>query len=202
MSIPKEKISDHEMRKPEVSINFQRLDENQLVAYFQKASHVEDAFREVIRRFQEKVYFYVRNMLVSHDDANDVTQNTFIKIWQNLSTFRGESKLSTWILRIASNEAISHLRKRKPNIDFDEAQSEFADQLGQDDYLSAQGVEAKLAKAMCYLPYKQKLVFVLRYFEDLSYEEIAELTQTSVGALKSSYHHAVKKIEIYLDVLR
>jgi RNA polymerase sigma-70 factor (ECF subfamily) len=190
------------MRKPEVSINFQRLDENQLVAYFQKASHVEDAFREVIRRFQEKVYFYVRNMLVSHDDANDVTQNTFIKIWQNLSTFRGESKLSTWILRIASNEAISHLRKRKPNIDFDEAQPEFADQLAQDDYLSAQGIEAKLAKAMCYLPYKQKLVFVLRYFEDLSYDEIAELTQTSVGALKSSYHHAVKKIEIYLDVLR
>ncbi|MCL9979823.1 MAG: RNA polymerase sigma factor [Bacteroidia bacterium] len=202
MSIPKKNISDQEMRKPEVSINFQRLDENQLVAYFQKPSHVEDAFREVIRRFQEKVYFYVRNMLVSHDDANDVTQNTFIKIWQNLSTFRGDSKLSTWILRIASNEAISHLRKRKLTIDFDEAQPELADQLIQDDYLSAQGVELKLAKAMCYLPYKQKLVFVLRYFEDLSYEEIAELTQTTVGALKSSYHHAVKKIEIYLDVLR
>ena len=201
MSIPNVKIANENMQTAEVSINFQRLDETQLVSYFAKPEHLESVFREVIRRHQKTVYTYVRNMLLSHEDADDVTQNVFIKIWQNLHTFRGESKLSTWIYRIASNETITHLRKVKPTIDFDEAQPEFADSLSTEPYLSAEAIETKLQKALCYLPYKQKLVFVLRYFEDMSYDEISDLTQTSVGALKSSYHHAIQKIEIYLKVL-
>ncbi len=202
MSVPEIKILNENMRQPGVSINFQRIDDSQLVSYFSKSEHVESVFRELIRRYQKQVYQYVRNMLLSHDDADDVTQNVFIKIWQNLANFRGDSKLSTWIYRIASNETITFIRKRKPNVDFDEAMPELADYLIEDMNLSSHDIEVKLQRALCYLPYKQKLVFVLKYYEDLSYDEIADLTQTSVGALKSSYHHAVKKIEIYLDVLK
>jgi RNA polymerase sigma factor (sigma-70 family) len=202
MSVPEIKILNENMRQPGVSINFQRIDDSQLVSYFSKSEHVEAVFRELIRRYQKQVYQYVRNMLLSHDDADDVTQTVFIKIWQNLANFRGDSKLSTWIYRIASNETITFIRKRKPNVDFDEAMPELADYLIEDMNLSSHDIEVKLQRALCYLPYKQKLVFVLKYYEDLSYDEIADLTQTSVGALKSSYHHAVKKIEIYLDVLK
>lgn len=202
MSVPEIKILNENMRQPGVSINFQRIDDSQLVSYFSKSEHVEAVFRELIRRYQKQVYQYVRNMLLSHDDADDVTQTVFIKIWQNLANFRGDSKLSTWIYRIASNETITFIRKRKPNVDFDEAMPELADYLIEDMNLSSHDIEVKLQRALCYLPYKQKLVFVLKYYENLSYDEIADLTQTSVGALKSSYHHAVKKIEIYLDVLK
>jgi len=202
MSVPEIKILNENMRQPGVSINFQRIDDTQLVSYFSKSEHVEAVFRELIRRYQKQVYVYVRNMLLSHDDADDVTQNVFIKIWQNLANFRGDAKLSTWIYRIASNETITFIRKRKPNVDFDEAMPELADYLIEDMNLSAHDIEVKLHRALCYLPYKQKLVFVLKYYENLSYEEIADLTQTSVGALKSSYHHAVKKIEIYINVIK
>lgn len=202
MSLPKRSESSNSMRNHAVSINFEKLDDAHLIQYFENPSHVEDVFRELIRRFQEPVYVYTRNMLNSHDDADDATQNTFIKVWKGLSSFRGESKLRTWIYRIASNECINLLRKKKNNIDFDEALPELSDYLTDSPYMSSDDIEMKLQKAMCYLPYKQKLVFVLKYFEDLSYDEISELTQTSVGALKSSYHHAVKKLEIYLNVLR
>ncbi len=201
MSLPERDMIKSEMRTPAISINFQKLEEEQLVSYFHKPIYTEDAFRELLRRYQAKVYAYIRNMLISKDDADDVTQVVFIKIWQNLSSFRGESKLSTWIYRISSNETISFLRKKRPEIDFDDALVYMSEYLQQDDTISEREIEVKLQKALCYLPFKQKLVFVLRYFEDLPYEDIAELTQTSVGALKSSYHHAVKKIEIYLGVL-
>ena len=201
MSLPERNIVKTEMRTPAVSINFSKLDEAQLVSYFHKPIYTEDAFRELLHRYQSKIYAYVRNMVISREDADDITQLIFIKVWQNLNSFRGESKLNTWIYRIASNETISFLRKKRPEIDFDQAQMFMVDTLQQDESISEREIEAKLQKALCYLPFKQKLVFVLRYFEDLNYDEIAELTQTSVSALKSSYHHAVKKIEIYLGVL-
>ena len=201
MSLPERDLVKTELRTPAVSINFPKLDETQLVSYFHKPIYLEDAFREVLRRFQSRIYAYVRNMVVSREDADDITQMVFIKIWKNLGGFRAESKLSTWIYRIASNETISFLRKKRPEIDFDSAQMFMVDALQQDDSISEKEIEAKLQKALCYLPFKQKLVFVLRYFEDLPYEDISDLTQTSVSALKSSYHHAVKKIEIYLGVL-
>lgn len=158
-------------------------------------------FAEIVRRYQKQVYYHVRNLLVSHDDADDATQNTLIKIWQHAEQFKGESKLRTWIYRIATNESINLLRKRKPSIDFNEAQPEMADMIASDVYLSGDDISLKLQRAICYLPFKQKLVFSMRYFEDLSYEEIADLTSTSESALRASYHHAVKKLEIYLGVL-
>ena len=159
-------------------------------------------FGEILRRYQKQIYYHCRNLLVNHDDSDDAAQNTFIKVWQNLDQFKGESRLRTWVYRIATNESINLLRKRKPTIDFDEAQPEMAEMIGEEMYLSGDEIALKLQKALCYLPFKQKLVFTLRYFEDLSYDEIATLTSTSEGALKASYHHAVKKLEIYLGVLR
>lgn len=161
-----------------------------------------EIFAEIVRRYQRPIYYHCRNLLVSHDDADDAVQNAFIKIWQNASQFNGESLLRTWIYRIATNESINLIRKRKPTIDFDEAQPEMAEMITEDLYLSGDEIALKLQKAMCFLPFKQKLVFTLRYFEDLSYSDIALLTSTSEGALKASYHHAVKKLEIYLNVLR
>jgi RNA polymerase sigma-70 factor (ECF subfamily) len=161
-----------------------------------------EIFAEIVRRYQRPIYYHCRNLLVSHDDADDAVQNALIKIWQNASQFKGESLLRTWIYRIATNESINLIRKRKPTIDFDEAQPEMAEMITEDLYLSGDEIALKLQKAMCFLPFKQKLVFTLRYFEDLSYADIALLTSTSEGALKASYHHAVKKLEIYLNVLR
>ena len=159
-------------------------------------------FGEILRRYQKQIYYHCRNLLVNHDDSDDAAQNTFIKVWQNLAQFKGESRLRTWVYRIATNESINLLRKRKPTIDFDEAQPEMAEMISEEMYLSGDEIALKLQKALCYLPFKQKLVFTLRYFEDLSYDEIVTLTSTSEGALKASYHHAVKKLEIYLGVLR
>jgi len=182
--------------------NLSQLEDQALVAAFQEANSKEHAFREILKRYHQTVYYHARHLLVSHDDADDAAQNTFVRIWENLDGFRGESQLKSWIYRIATNEALNLLRKRKPNIDFDEAQPELADHLSEPTYMTEAVIEKQLQKALCFLPFKQKLVFVMRYFEDLDYETIAELTNTSVGALKSSYHHAVKKLEIYLKVLR
>jgi RNA polymerase sigma-70 factor (ECF subfamily) len=161
-----------------------------------------ELFQEVVSRYQKAIYYHCRNLLVSHDDADDAVQSALIKVWQNAQQFKGDSLLKTWIYRIATNEAINLIRKRKPNIDFDEAQPEMAEMISEDLYLSGDEIALKLQKALCFLPFKQKLVFTLRYFEDLSYADIALLTSTSEGALKASYHHAVKKLEIYLNVLR
>jgi RNA polymerase sigma-70 factor (ECF subfamily) len=180
----------------------QNLSEDELSIELVSSGVTASLFVEISRRYQQQIYYHCRNLLLSHDDADDAAQNTFIKVWQNANQFKGDSRLRTWVYRIATNESINLIRKRKPTIDFDEAQPEMADMITEDLYLSGDDIALKLQKALCYLPFKQKLVFTLRYFEDLSYEEIALLTSTSEGALKASYHHAVKKLEIYLSVLR
>jgi RNA polymerase sigma-70 factor (ECF subfamily) len=180
----------------------QNLSEDELSVELVSTGVTASLFVEISRRYQQQIYYHCRNLLLSHDDADDAAQNTFIKVWQNANQFKGDSRLRTWVYRIATNESINLIRKRKPTIDFDEAQPEMADMITEDLYLSGDDIALKLQKALCYLPFKQKLVFTLRYFEDLSYEEIAVLTSTSEGALKASYHHAVKKLEIYLSVLR
>lgn len=188
-----------------IPTNAQRLSnctEDELTAELLREGMSSALFVEVVRRYQKSVYYHCRNLLVSHDDADDAVQNAFIKIWQNAQQFKGESLLRTWVYRIATNESINLIRKRKPTIDFDEAQPEMAELISEDLYLSGDDIALKLQKALCFLPFKQKLVFTLRYFEDLSYTDIALLTSTSEGALKASYHHAVKKLEIYLNVLR
>jgi RNA polymerase sigma factor (sigma-70 family) len=176
--------------------------EEELTAELLRDGMTNGLFVEIMRRYQKTIYYHCRNLLVNHDDADDAVQNAFIKIWQNGQQFKGESQLRTWIYRIATNESINLIRKRKPNIDFDEAQPEMAEMISEDLYLSGDDIALKLQKALCFLPFKQKLVFTLRYFEDLSYADIALLTSTSEGALKASYHHAIKKLEIYLNVLR
>ncbi len=184
------------------SQRLQNLSEDELSVELVNSDITAFLFVEISRRYQQQIYYHCRNLLLSHDDADDAAQNTFIKVWQNANQFKGESRLRTWVYRIATNESINLIRKRKPTIDFDEAQPEMADMITEDLYLSGDDIALKLQKALCYLPFKQKLVFTLRYFEDLSYSEIAVLTSTSEGALKASYHHAVKKLEIYLSVLR
>ena len=194
-------ISKNKLSGAEVSINFQRLEESQLVSYFNKKEHIEDVFRELIRRFQQRVYVHVRNMIVAHEPAHQITIQIFAKMWEGMHAYR-ESELIVWIYRLATNETIAYLRKQNPQIDFDEAQTAFADELVSAKDLTAENNQAiNMQKALCYLPYKQKLVFVLHHFEGLAFEQIAELTQTSVTALEATCHHADKKVEIYLTAL-
>jgi len=143
----------------------------------------------------------VRKMVIDHDDSNDVTQEVFIKAWNGIDSFRGESQLYTWLYRIASNEAINFLnkKKRRLQVSLEDMERELEDKLESDPLIGGDEIQLKLQKALLKLPEKQKLVFNLKYFEELPYEEISEITGTSVGALKASYHWAVKKIEDYLN---
>ena len=167
-----------------------------------KADHTfEKGFRWLMGKYQERLYWHIRRMVVDHEDANDVIQNTFIKAWKGLDNFRADSKLYTWLYRIATNESITFINKRKKQRSED-LESEEAYQhnsyLVADDYFDGSEAEKKLYEALETLPDKQRAVFQLRYFEDMKYDDISEVTGTSVGGLKASYHHAVKKIEQYI----
>jgi len=152
---------------------------------------------EFIRQFQKPIYYYIRRMVLSHEDADDLTQQVFIKAWKGLDGFRGDSKLSTWLYRIAHNECISHLRsaKRIMNVDVADMEHALGSALQADTLFSGDEIQARLQSAIALLPEKQKAVFIMRYYDELKYEEMAVITGTSVGALKASYHHAVQKIE-------
>lgn len=157
----------------------------------------EQGFRALIHLHQKKVYQVIRRMVLIHEDADDLTQNTFIKAHRHIDRFHGHSSLFTWLYRIATNEALGFIARKKrryflPIEDYQQKLETFVDQSSQ---ISGEEIEAKLEKALIKLPEKQKLVFLLRYQEDLTYDQMAEITGTSVGALKASYHHAVKKIE-------
>ena len=155
----------------------------------------------MIKSYQERVYWHVRKMVIDHDDADDLTQNTFIKAWNNLENFRGESGLYTWLYRIATNECLNFLKKKNRWKVF--SMSNYSEvlenKLVDSDMISGDEIEIKLQKALLKLPDKQRLVFNMKYFDEMKFEDIAEVTQTSVGALKASYHHAVKKIESFLN---
>ena len=158
-------------------------------------------FNLLVREYQRKVYSIVRKMVIDHDDANDVTQEVFIKVHKNLKSFREDSQLFTWIYRIATNECLNFLnrKKRKFFLPIEDVSGALSKAIDQNAALSGDEIQKKLQKALLRLPDKQRLVFNMKYFEDLQYEEIAQITNTSVGALKASYHHAVKKIEDYLS---
>jgi RNA polymerase sigma factor (sigma-70 family) len=155
------------------------------------------AFQKLLKEYQKPLYNHVRNILLNHDDADDVLQNTFVKVFQNLNKFKGESKLFSWMYRIATNEALTFLshKAKLGGVSSETLQSKAIDNLKADIYFDGNEIQIKLQKAIIQLPEKQQLVFKMKYFEELKYEEISEILGTSVGALKASYHHAVKKIE-------
>jgi len=159
-----------------------------------------EAFKKLLTQFKKPLYAHIRNIVLNHDDTDDVLQNTFVKVFQNLKNFKGESKLFSWIYRIATNEAITFInnkakRNGQTNEDFQQKQIE---NIKADVYFDGNEMQLKLQKAVHSLPNKQQLVFKMKYYEDLKYEAISEILGTSVGGLKASYFHAVKKIEEYV----
>ena len=173
------------------------IDQDILTQYYTSGKE-EIAFGRLVSEYKERVYWHVRKMVLNHEDANDITQNTFIKIWRGLPKFKRESNLYTWIYRIATNEALNFIQANKKRI----AQSIEDIQLdnrSEESFFSGEEIKAKLYKAISTLPQKQKLVFHMKYFNDLTYNEMAEILGGSVGSLKASYHHAHKKIESYLS---
>lgn len=159
------------------------------------------AFKQLVAQYQKPLYYHIRSIVLDHDDADDVLQNTFVKVFQYLKGFKQESKLFTWMYRIATNEALSHLstKAKKNGRSSLEHQAFVIDNLEADVYFEGDEIQLKLQKAILHLPEKQQLVFKMRYFNELKYEELSEILGTSVGALKASYHHAVKKIEAHLS---
>ena len=159
-----------------------------------------EAFQKLLNTYQKPLYFHIRNIVLNHDDADDVLQNTFLKIFQYLKNFKGDSKLFSWMYRIATNEALTFLKQKaqRNKVSVEELNSKIIDNLSADSYFDGDEIQIKLHKAIALLPTKQQLVFKMKYFEELKYEEIASILDTSVGALKASYHHASKKIETYM----
>ncbi len=158
------------------------------------------AFNLLVRQYQQRLYWHVRRILLEHDDSNDVIQNVFIKVWNNLANFRGDSQLFTWLYRIATNEAISFLKqkKRRAFVSFSDLEYEMASGLDNDVLFTGDQIQKKLQEAILKLPAQQRLVFNMKYFDGMKYEEISEILDLSVGGLKATYHHAVKKITKYL----
>lgn len=173
------------------------IDEKELVKQLQNEKTASRAFETLLKTYTEPVYWQIRRMVMNHDDANDIVQNVFIKAWTNLHNFRGEAKLSTWLFKIAVNESINFLNKEKHRIqgsaDTDE-DSSLLRNLEADSFFDGDALQKELQEAIAKLPEKQRLVFNMRYYDEMKYEEMSEILGTSVGALKASYHHAVKKL--------
>lgn len=176
-------------------------DEVTLLQQLKEPKSKEAAFRELISQYKERLYWHIRKIVISHDDADDVLQNTFIKVFKNIEGFKGDSKLYSWMYRIATNESISFINKRakERKVSISEIHSELATTLQSDVYFSGDEIQHIFQKAIATLPTKQQLVFNMKYFDELKYSQISEILTTSVGALKASYFHAVKKIETYIQ---
>lgn len=176
------------------------IDEDILIEQLKTDSEKEEAFRYLISLYKERLYWHIRNIVKYHDDADDVLQNTFIKIYKNIHNFKGESKLYSWMYRIATNEAITFINKNAKRLQTtnEEAQELAINNLTSDVYFEGDAIQLKLQKAIATLPEKQQLVFNMKYFQDLKFKDMAEILETSEGALKASYHIATKKIEAYL----
>lgn len=177
------------------------IDEEQLLKELRNPETSHNAFAKLVSKYSERLYWQIRKMVLSHDDANDILQELFIKAWTNLNSFRGEAKLSTWLYRIAINESITFLNKKRiqNNISIDEDDSFLINTLESDTYFDGDEAQKLLQKAILTLPEKQRLVFQMKYLQEIKYDDMSEILGTSVGALKASYHHAVKKVEKYLS---
>ncbi|WP_242917097.1 RNA polymerase sigma factor [Pontibacter liquoris] len=177
------------------------MEDKELLAKFAHPESRNLAFNQLVRKYQQKVYWHIRKMVIDHEDADDLTQEVFIKVWKNLETFRQDAKLYTWLYRIATNECLTFLssKKRKFFLPLHDVTAELIQKVEASPELAGDEIQLKLQKAILRLPDKQRLVFNMKYFDELKYEEISEILGTSVGALKASYHIAVKKIEEYIQ---
>jgi RNA polymerase sigma-70 factor (ECF subfamily) len=177
------------------------MQDAELLLQFRNPSTKEKAFTAIIKKYQEKLYWHIRRMVVEHEDANDVLQNAFIRVWKGLDNFREDSQLYTWIYRIGTNECLTFLeqKKRKSTVSLDgDVETGLSNTIKADKHFDPNKLEWKLQLAMQQLPEKQRIVFNLRYYDEMPYEEMSKVLETSEGALKASYHHAVKKIEDFI----
>ncbi len=179
------------------------MTDEQILSLLQNEASYEKGFRTLMEKYQERLYWHIRKMVYEHDDANDVIQNTFIKVYRSIARFEGKSKLYTWLYRIATNESITFLnkKKKKATSSIDDEESNLGNRLKADEYFDGDEIQIQLQLALEKLPEKQRIVFNMRYFDEVSYADMSEILETSVGALKASYHHASKKIESYLRSL-
>jgi len=176
------------------------IHDSELLVQFRNPSTRERAFTAIIKKYQERLYWHIRRMLVDHEDTNDVLQNVFIRVWNGLDNFREDAQLYTWLYRIATNESLTFIeqQKKKASVPLDDVEGSISNKIKADKYFDPNKLEWKLQVAIQQLPEKQRVVFNLRYYDEMPYEEMSKVLETSEGALKASYHHAVKKIEDYI----
>jgi RNA polymerase sigma factor (sigma-70 family) len=177
-----------------------QTDDQELLLSFKDPATRERAFTGIIKKYQEKLYWHIRRMIIDHDDTNDVLQNMFIKVWKGLENFREDSQLYTWLYRIATNESLTFLsaQKKRNSVSLSDVENGLSNKLKSDSHFDANKLEWKLQLGIQNLPEKQRLVFNLRYYDEMPYEEMSRVLDTSEGALKASYHHAAKKIEEFI----
>jgi RNA polymerase sigma factor (sigma-70 family) len=176
------------------------LTDSELLLQFKDPDSKEKAFTTIVKKYQEKIYWHIRRMVVDHDDANDVVQNAFIKAWKGLENFREDAQLYTWLYRIATNESLTFIeqKKKKAAISLSDVEDGLSNQIKASENFDGNKLEWKLQLAIQQLPEKQRVVFNLRYYDEMPYEEMSQVLETSTGALKASYHHAAKKIEDFI----
>ena len=175
-------------------------DDIELLTRFRQPGQKEKAFTDIIKKYQEKLYWHIRRMVIDHEDTNDILQNMFIKVWKSLENFREDSQLYTWLYRIATNECLTFLeqRKRRASVSLGDADTGLYNKIKADEGFDINKLEWKLQVAIQQLPEKQRLVFNLRYYDEMPYEQMSKVLDTSQGALKASYHHAARKIEEFI----
>lgn len=178
----------------------EKYNEKEIISLLHEPLRQKEAFECIVNKYKEVLYWQIRRIVLSHDDANDVLQNTFIKAWVNIDYFRGDAKMSTWLYRIAYNECIAFINKQRMRnqVSIDDDGVDVYNKLEADEYFDGDKTEIELQLAVSKLPEKQRIVFNLKYFDNMKYEEISEILGTTVGALKASYHYAVKKIEKFI----
>ena len=174
-------------------------DDRELIDELKQKNKRDLAFHVLVKKYQERLYWHIRKIVLNHEDTDDVLQNTFLKVWKNIDNFREESSLYTWLYRIATNESLTFINstKRKSLMPMNDVSEYLMNNLSSDPYFDGDEIKMKLQKAIAGLPEKQRIVFNMKYFDEMKYEDMAEILDTSVGALKASYHHAAKKIEEY-----
>jgi RNA polymerase sigma-70 factor (ECF subfamily) len=178
----------------------EQITDSELLALFREPATKEKAFTILVKKYQERLYWHIRRMLVDHEDSNDAMQNVFIRVWNALANFREDAQLYTWLYRIATNECLTFIeqRKKKATVSMNDLESGLSNKIRADKDFDANKLEWKLQLAIHQLPEKQRIVFILRYYDEMPYEEMSQVLETSAGALKASYHHAAKKIEDFI----